>query len=155
MQRLEGLEIELEPILNGYGYEIVRAAITQEGQSNTLQIMVERKDLNEITIKDCVIITKKLSIIFEDKSPLNEPYQLEISSPGIERPLTRPHDYNKYSGQMVKILTTNPVSNKKKFKGILKGISENNEIEVLCNEEDIKLPLDKIDKATLVSKKTY
>ena len=154
MQRLEGLEIELRPILNGDGYEIVRAAIIKEGRSNTLQIMVERKDLNEITIKDCVLITKKLSIIFEDKSPLNEPYQLEVSSPGIERPLTRPQDYKKYSGQMVKILTTNPVSNKKKFRGILKGISENDEIEVLCNKENIKLPLDKIDKATLVSKGT-
>ena len=54
----------------------------------------------------------------------------------------------------MKILTTNPVSNKKKFRGILKGISENDEIEVLCNKENIKLPLDKIDKATLVSKGT-
>ena len=97
MQRLECLETEIKPILKNHGYEIVRAALNNDDQNKILQIMVERSDLNDITIKDCVFLTKKLSSLFENNPPLKESYQLEVSSPGIERPLTRPADFNTYS----------------------------------------------------------
>tara|TARA_B100000579_G_C22414274_1_gene657749 strand:+ start:173 stop:637 length:465 start_codon:yes stop_codon:yes gene_type:complete len=149
MERLHVLENEIRPILQELNYDIIRAAIIIENEDRILQIMIDKLDFKEISVKDCVIVSKSLTAFFDDKPPVDGTYQLEVSSPGTERPLTRLNDFENFSGNIVNIKIKDPIDNKKHFSGVLKGISNNKEVKILCGKREIKLPLVNIVKANL------
>ena len=150
MERLQGLENEVRPILQEFNYDIVRAAIINESDNIILQIMIDKLDFKEVSVNDCAFISKKLAVLFDDKPPLDVEYQLEVSSPGTERPLTRVIDFETFSGNIVKIKVRDQIDNKKHFSGILKGISKDKEVTIISNKREVKLPLANIIKANLI-----
>jgi ribosome maturation factor RimP len=108
------------PVLQGMGYRLVRIKVSGE-QGCTVQIMAERPD-GTMLIEDCEAISKALSPVLDIADPIDRAYRLEISSPGIDRPLVRRSDFERYAGYLVKVEMAVPHQGRKRFRGILGGI---------------------------------
>jgi ribosome maturation factor RimP len=108
------------PVLQGLGYRLVRIKITGEAGC-TVQIMAERPD-GSMQIEDCEVISKALSPVLDVADPIDRAYRLEISSPGIDRPLVRRSDFERYAGHLVKIEMAVAHQGRKRFRGTLKGV---------------------------------
>src|SRR5689334_21504348 len=104
------------------GFEVVRIAVTC-GPRSTLQVMADRADGSLISVEVCAEISQALSAIFDVEEPLSGAYDLEISSAGIDRPLTRAKDFTTYAGFEAKVETKMPLAGRKRFKGLLKGVN--------------------------------
>jgi ribosome maturation factor RimP len=119
-----------EPVVVDSGYRLVRVTITgRDGQ--TVQIMAERPD-GTMTIEDCEIISRNLSPLLDANDMVPGSYRLEVSSPGIDRPLVRPSDFESWSGHEARIELSEPVGGRKRFRGILEGF-EDDEVRILCD----------------------
>jgi ribosome maturation factor RimP len=145
----EKLKIEelITPTINSLGYDLVRVQILDEG-TKTLQIMVDRLDEANLTVDDCSVISKEISVIIDINDPIGENYLLEVSSPGIDRPLLRFKDFEKYAGFHARVDMSIALEGRKKFKGKLTGIEGDN-IRIKVKEETYLLPFSKIEKAKL------
>jgi len=108
------------PVLQGMGYRLVRIKVSGE-QGCTVQIMAERPD-GSMLIEDCEAISKALSPVLDVADPIDRAYRLEISSPGIDRPLVRRSDFERYAGHLVKIEMAVAHQGRKRFRGLLGGI---------------------------------
>jgi ribosome maturation factor RimP len=108
------------PVLQGMGYRLVRIKVSGE-QGCTVQIMAERPD-GTMLIEDCEAISKALSPVLDVADPIDRAYRLEISSPGIDRPLVRRSDFERYAGHLVKIEMAVPHQGRKRFRGLLGGV---------------------------------
>ena len=108
------------PVLEGMGYRLVRIKVSGEAGC-TVQIMAERPD-GTMQIEDCEAISKALSPVMDIADPVQRAYRLEISSPGIDRPLVRRSDFERYAGHLVKIEMAEPHEGRKRFRGKLGGI---------------------------------
>lgn len=136
------------PILADMGYELWRVQVS--GANNpTLQVMAERRDGVGMTVDDCAAISNALSELLETEDPFDDTYQLEVSSPGIDRPLVRPADYERFAGFDARIDTRELVEGRKRFKGRLHGLDGNNVI-VEQDGKQVSVPFDAIHKAKLV-----
>lgn len=112
----------VEPVLIDLGYRLVRVQISgRDGQ--TVQIMAERPD-GTMTAGDCEIVSKQVSPIIDVEDPIEGAFLLEISSPGIDRPLVRPSDFDTWAGHEAKIELKQPVSGRKRFKGLIEGFTD-------------------------------
>jgi len=121
----------------GIGFEIVRVRFgLQDGQ--TLQIMAERPD-GTMCVADCEELSRTLSALLDVEDPIPGEYNLEISSPGIDRPLTRPKDFERWAGFEAKLELTEPLGGRKRFRGLLQGI-EDGEVLVECEIEGFSEP---------------
>src|SRR5260221_6147755 len=118
--RIENL---LHPSLEAMGYGIVRVQFTG-GQRPTLQVMAERLDGQGMSVDDCAEISRAVSAILDVADPINTAYHLEVSSPGIDRPLVRLADYSRFAGYHARIETDRLVEGRKRFKGGLLGVNE-------------------------------
>ena len=150
MERLTWLEDQIAPTLEAMGFEVVRVAITGEGGRRALQVMADRMDGNQIDIEDCTSISTTLSEMFEAEDPITGTYNLEVSSAGIDRPLTRPKDFTAFAGYEAKVQTRRPIDGRKKFRGILDGLSPEESIKMTVDGEQITLPLAEVSRAQLV-----
>ncbi len=111
-----------EPVLEGLGYRLVRAKISGLGGCN-VQIMAERPD-GTMTIEDCETVSRALSPVFDVADPIDSAYRLEISSPGIDRPLVRLSDFDRYAGHVAKIEMALALGGRKRFRGMLLGTED-------------------------------
>jgi ribosome maturation factor RimP len=112
----------VEPVANDLGYALVRVKITQENGC-TLQIMAE--DANgRFAITDCERLSKDLSPVLDVEDPIDREYHLEVSSPGIDRPLVRARDYRTYIGHEAKIELSDPIDGRKRFRGLIAGATD-------------------------------
>ncbi|HAC59136.1 ribosome maturation factor RimP [Parvibaculum sp.] len=143
----------LRPSAEGIGFEIVRIRFgLQDG--HTLQIMAERAD-GSMSVEDCEELSRTLSAVLDVEDPIPGEYNLEISSPGIDRPLTRPKDFERWKGFDVKIELAEPIEGRKRFRGTLQGV-EGGEVLVECDIEGysepqvLGLPFEKLSEAKLV-----
>lgn len=150
MERLTWLEEKISPTLESMGFEVVRVAITGEGGRRCLQVMADRLDGEQINIDDCTSISATLSDVFDTEDPIDGQYNLEISSAGIDRPLTRPKDFSAFAGYEVKIQTNRPIEGRKKFHGILDGLSPEGAVMMTVDGHQVSLPLPEINRAQLV-----
>ena len=108
------------PVLTGMGFRLVRVRVS--GTSGiTVQIMAERPD-GSMAIEDCEAASRALSPVFDAEDPIEREYRLEVSSPGIDRPLVRCSDFERYAGHEAKIEMTVPLDGRKRFRGILTGV---------------------------------
>src|SRR5712672_4229819 len=110
------------PVLQGMGYRLVRIKISGEAGC-TVQIMAERPD-GTMLIEDCEAISRALSPVLDVADPIERAYRLEVSSPGIDRPLVRRSDFERYAGHVVKAEMTAPVDGRKRFRGMLLGAQD-------------------------------
>jgi ribosome maturation factor RimP len=140
----------VEPSLEGMGYRLVRAAMTGGGaRGATLQIMAERADDAPMTVEDCALISRQVSALLDVADPIAGAYRLEISSPGIDRPLVRAEDYDRFSGHQAKIELSRPKDGRKRFRGRLIGAG-NGVVRLATAQGEAELPLDAVAKAKLV-----
>ncbi|QNN65428.1 ribosome maturation protein RimP [Sphingomonas rhizophila] len=112
----------IEPAVKELGFELVRVAMIGGKSDPTLQVMAERPDTRQLHIDDCADLSRKLSDILDEADPIEEAYRLEVSSPGIDRPLTRRADYADWAGHEARIRFEQPVDGAKQVSGIIEGI---------------------------------
>lgn len=105
----------IEPVLTGMGFVLVRVRLSSQNGS-TLQIMAERLD-GTMTVEDCEAVSMAVSPVLDVEDPVEKAYHLEVSSPGIDRPLVRKSDFSRWQGHLVKIETSILVDNRKRFRG--------------------------------------
>jgi ribosome maturation factor RimP len=144
----EKIESMVGPSLAAMGYSIVRIAFTG-GRRPTLQIMAERTDNGAMTVEDCATMSHTVSALLDVADPIASSYMLEISSPGIDRPLTRRADYERFAGFEAKIEMRRPVEGRRRFRGKLMGL-EGDDAKLLVGPDLMRLPLDAIARAKLV-----
>jgi ribosome maturation factor RimP len=143
----------VEPVLEGLGYRLVRVRVSGS-DGCTVQVMAERPD-GTMTIDDCEAASRALSPVLDVTDPVDRAYRLEISSPGIDRPLVRRSDFERYAGSVVKIEMAVAVDGRKRFRGQLLG-AEGNAARIRRDDipagepADILLPIDEIAEARLV-----
>ena len=139
----------IEPSLGGMGYELVRV-LMQGRQKPVLQIMAERKDGAPMTVEDCADISRQVSALLDVDDPISEAYSLEVSSPGIDRPLTRPKDFETYAGFEAKLETAEPIEGRKRFRGKLLGLDEHGCVKLVMDGVEWAVPLTIVKGAKLV-----
>ena len=152
-----GLEARLaaiiEPVANDLGYALVRVKVTQEN-GMTLQVMAE--DANgRFTIADCERLSKDLSPVLDVEDPIEREYHLEVSSPGIDRPLVRARDFRTYLGHEAKIELSDMLDGRRRFRGLIKAADDESVTVTLPDvpegqEPDRRLPLALLGEAKLV-----
>ena len=136
------------PTIKSLGYSLVQVQIFYENITR-VQIMVERLDEINITIEDCSIISKEASIILDINEPFGENYLLEVSSPGIDRPLLRLEDFERYIGFDARVDMKDTLDGRRKFKGTLTGV-DGDKIKMRIKEEEYVLSFFQIQKAKLL-----
>lgn len=137
----------VQPVVEDMGYELVRIRL-MSGKSTTLQVMAERPD-GGIEVDDCAKISTELGAILDVEDPIEADYALEVSSPGIDRPLTRLKDFEMWQGHEAKIETTELIDGQRRFKGILRGV-EGNEVLIEIQQGTIGLDFEWLSDAKLV-----
>lgn len=115
----------IAPSVDAMGYELVRVQLST-GMRPTLQIMAERVDGAPMTVDDCAEISRAVSALLDVEDPIEVAYTLEVSSPGIDRPLTRLKDFERFAGLEARVETRQPVEDRRRFTGLLKGIDGDN-----------------------------
>ena len=141
-----------EPVLNDLGFRLVRVTISGRN-GTTVQIMAERPD-GTITVEECAEISRNLSPLFDAHDPLPGQYALEVSSPGIDRPLARVSDFETWAGYQAKVELKQPVSGRRRFRGVLEGV-ENGEVRIEVDVAElgrqvVGLPVELIAEARLL-----
>ena len=131
------------------GYELVRVHYGSGSGRPTLQIMAERIDRQPMTVDDCAEISRNLSAILDVEDPLQDAYLLEVSSPGIDRPLVRPQDYERFAGFEARVELTRPIEGRRRFRGRIGELSDGS-VRIIEPAGEYRLPLEQIDKAKLV-----
>ena len=142
-----------EPVVEDLGFRLVRVKVSGLNGC-TVQIMAERED-GTMTVEDCEAVSRALSPVLDLEDPVERAYHLEISSPGIDRPLVRVQDFERWSGYEAKIEMATPVAGRKRFRGVIRGVEgETVDIELpdVKEGEDrhIRLPLSDLAEARLV-----
>jgi ribosome maturation factor RimP len=137
----------ITPVIEDMGFELVRVRL-MGGKSKTLQIMAERPD-GGIEVDECADISTAVSAVLDVEDPITDAYALEVSSPGIDRPLTRLKHFEEFEGYDAKLETSELVGGRKRFKGVLAGVEDD---EVLINVEEgtIGLKFDWLSEAKLI-----
>lgn len=149
----EGKAAEVErliaPSIEAMGYDIVRVLLAG-GDSLKLQIMAERRSDGTMNVDDCAEISRAVAAILDVEDPIDSAYTLEVSSPGLDRPLTRLADFDRFAGFEAKVELTRPRDGRRRFRGRLLG-TRDAEIVLACEEEgELTLPFAEMQKAKLV-----
>lgn len=143
-QRIAGL---VAPVIEDMGFELVRLRV-MSGKTRTLQIMAEKPE-GGIEVDDCAAISNAVSATLDVEDPIEDNYTLEVSSPGIDRPLTRLKDFDTWAGYEAKIETTELIDGRRRFKGALAG-TEGDEVLIEIEEGTIGLKFEWLSDAKLV-----
>ena len=139
----------IEPSLDAMGYRLVRLMQTGGLRRPTLQVMAERRDEAPMTVEDCAEISRAVSALLDVADPIAGAYMLEVSSPGIDRPLVRPEDYDRFAGLEARIDLSSPIEGRKRFRGRVLG-RDADHVRLAAEGGEVRLPLDAISRAKLV-----
>lgn len=136
-----------KPIIQDMGFEVIRIRLI-DGKSKLIQIMIDSPKMN-ITVDDCANISNELSAAIDVEDPYEDAFNLEVSSPGIDRPLTRLCDFDQWSGYEAKLETTTAIEGQKRFKGILSG-TDGDEVLIKLDIGTIGLKFNWLSDAKLI-----
>jgi len=146
-QNIEGKVEELVlPIIEGLDFELVDVQYVKEGSNWYLRIFIDHPE--GIDLDDCEVVSRKVESALDEKDPIKNSYILEVSSPGIERPLKYKKDYIRFTGELVVINTYKPINGRKMFKGYLQGL-DGQEVIIKEGLEEVRLSLNDISRAHL------
>ncbi len=137
----------IAPVIEDMGFELVRVRL-MGGKTATLQVMAERSD-GRIEVDDCAEISTALSAVLDVEDPIADSYTLEVSSPGIDRPLTRLRDFEEFEGYEARLETSELIDGRKRFRGVLAGV-EDGEVLINVAEGTVGLKFDWLAEAKLV-----
>ncbi|MBR5319760.1 MAG: ribosome maturation factor RimP [Peptococcaceae bacterium] len=138
-----------EPLIAENGMELIDVEYVKEGAEWYLRLFLDKEGEEGIDLDDCELISRKFSDVLEEKDPISQAYRLEVSSPGIERPLKRTKDFQRFQGEKVQVKTFSEVEGKKQFIGILQETTEET-VTVDVDGTSIVIPRKQIGKANLV-----
>ncbi|MGD1880525.1 MAG: ribosome maturation factor RimP [Kiloniellaceae bacterium] len=138
----------IAPAIEAMGYDIVRVALSG-GDRLCLQVMAERRTDGSMNVDDCAEISRAVAAILDVEDPIDSAYTLEVSSPGIDRPLTRLADFDRFAGFEARLETGQPVDGRKRFRGRLLG-TRGGDIAMICDDVEVAVPFEALHKAKLV-----
>ncbi|MBL8698607.1 MAG: ribosome maturation factor RimP [Alphaproteobacteria bacterium] len=147
-QRQATLEQLVQPTIDGLGYELVRVVVSGKHRP-TIQIMAERRDGKGMTVEDCEAISRALSAKLDVEDPIADSYTLEVSSPGIDRPLVKPRDYARFAGHLAKIELKSPIAGQRRFTGKIVDADETT-VRIAAVAGEVTLPLAEVARAKLL-----
>lgn len=146
----ERLQALITPVVEDHGLGVVVLKVTgSDKHGTTLQIMVEHPETGKVTLDECASVSREISALLDVEDPIAEAFRLEVSSPGIDRPLVKPQDYENYKGLEAKLEIEPPMDGRKRFRGKLIGI-ENNNVSIEIDSGEAVIPFATIQKAKLV-----
>ncbi len=137
----------IEQVVEPMGYELVGVEYRRGADSGLLRVYIDRE--GGIKMEHCVAVSRQISAMLDVEDPLKEGYQLEVSSPGVDRPLFVKEHFERFAGSNVKIKLRIKLNGRKRFEGVLKGIQDEDVVLEMDGEMEY-LPLDQIDSARLV-----
>ena len=146
----------IEPEVTSLGFDLVRVAMTGGRSDPTLQVMAERADTRQLDLGDCETISRRLSekldaLEAQGRDPIEGGYRLEVSSPGINRPLTRLKDYDDWAGHEARVTLAEPANGRKQFSGTIRGTGEGGTVHILGKDgNDYPVPFAAIANAKLL-----
>ena len=137
-----------EPVIESMGYELVGVEFIGGGHHGTLRVYIDRDE--GVSVDDCAVISHQVSAILDVEEPIRQSYDLEISSPGIDRPLFKLADYERFAGQTAKIKLAVALEGRKNFRGELLGVADSRWIKIEVDGQCFDLPFADIARANLV-----
>lgn len=140
----------IEPEAKALGLELVRVAMFGGKSDPTLQVMAERPDTRQLDLSDCEALSRRISDVLDAADPIEEAYRLEVSSPGIDRPLTRAKDYNDWAGFDARIKLSTPLDGRKQFDARLVGLEGDILTVYAPKVGEIAVPYGQIASAKLI-----
>lgn len=144
----ERVESRITTTIESMGYDIVRVEITGK-EPLVLQIMVERQDEKQLDVEDCASVSRAISALMDVDDPIDDAYTLEVSSPGLDRPLVRPQDFDRFAGYEAKVEAERLIDGRKNFKGRLIGLEEN-VVKISVDDTVMEVPIVDIKRAKLL-----
>lgn len=138
-----------EPLASELGLEIVRVRI-MGGKRPVLQIMIDREGGAPSDVEDCAVFSRQFSAIMDAEDPISDPYRLEVSTPGIDRPLTRPGDFARWVGHLAKVELAMPVDGRRRFQGVIEKEDEDGITLLLGDDSALVASLHEMTKASLI-----
>jgi ribosome maturation factor RimP len=140
----------IEPVLIDMGFELVGVEYISSGKHSVLRIYIDSD--TGIGVDDCEKVSRQVSAIFDVEDPISSHYNLEVSSPGIERPLFKLSHYQRFLGNEIKLRLVRPINGQRKFSGSIGSVSEvNNTIELMTEVGSVTLDIGMIEKANLIA----
>ncbi len=145
--KLEQLQAMLAPVVEALGYQCWGVEFISQGRHSVLRIYIDHA--NGILVDDCEKVSRQVSGVLDVEDPISGEYTLEVSSPGMDRPLFTLEQFAAHAGEQVKIRLRSPYEGRRNFQGILRGV-EDQDVIVLVDEHEYLLPVDSIDKANII-----
>lgn len=146
-QNLTRLWQLLEPVVTGMGYQLVEIEYNPSSRHGVLRLYIDHED--GIQLDDCTDVSNQVSALLDVEDPIPGHYNLEVSSPGLDRPLRRITDFERFTGEIVKLKTAIAIDGRRNYKGRLRGV-DGDEVQIECDGQQFYLPLASIEKARLV-----
>ncbi|TEU26954.1 MAG: ribosome maturation factor RimP [Gammaproteobacteria bacterium] len=144
------IEALIDPVIVDMSYELVGIEYVASGKHSTLRIYIDSE--NGIGVDDCEAVSRQVSAILDVEDPITNQYNLEVSSPGIERPLFHIGHYQRFLGYDIKLRLVRPINGQRKFTGAIGSVSEtNNSVELVTELGPVMLDIELIEKANLVA----
>ena len=149
MQKKHPVYDLVAPKIEEMGFEVVRI-MTTGSERQTLQIMIERQDRKNLVVDDCAAVSRAISVILDEADPIDGEYSLEVSSPGVDRPLTKPEHFARFAGFEAKVETDEAVEGRKRFKGKIVAVNGDDVIRIEADDKVYDVPFEAVSKAKLV-----
>lgn len=137
----------VEPVVRSLGYELVGVEFLMQGRTGLLRVYIDTED--GINLDDCQRVSHQLSGVLDVEDVIKGQYQLEVSSPGLDRPLFTAEHFERFTGHKAKLKLAVPLDGQRKFRGTLSGV-EGDQVILEIDGEEIMLPFNVIDKANLI-----
>ena len=145
--KLEELQALLAPVVEGLGYQCWGVEFISQGRHSVLRVYIDKE--GGILVDDCAIVSRQISGVLDVEDPISSEYTLEVSSPGMERPLFTLEQFALHAGEQVKIKLRTSFEGRRNFQGLLRGVEEQ-DVVVQVDDQEFLLPIDSIDKANII-----
>lgn len=140
----------MQPVVTDLGFDVVLVSVIGEGGTKTVQVLAQDPQTRNLGVEDAAKISRAISALLDVEDPIEGKYRLEVSSPGIDRPLVQAADFEHYAGYEAKLEIATPLENgQRRFRGVLKGLQDKN-VVVETDRGQVELPLSELTKAKLV-----
>ncbi|MBB5319911.1 ribosome maturation factor RimP [Marinobacter oulmenensis] len=146
--KLKRLEEILRPVVEGLGFEFWGIEFRSQGHHSLLRVFIDDAE-NGVSVDDCEKVSRQVSAVMDVEDPIQTEYTLEVSSPGMDRPLFNLDQYRAFVGHQVRLRLRMAFEGRRKFQGLIKGV-EGDEVVVQVDDQEYLLPFDSIEKANIV-----